>query len=148
MTTLKVAVFANPHQLEVGDTWTYTATVHNLGTWQAENLTLDLMPTGVGEALGTVHAASGGGSCTGDLTQGNVVCGIGTLPPGESSSFQVSMLATEEGHHTLMVRYQVNRTPMFVVADRWITHPDLVGSNPKDVLQVLNALVSMEIQGM
>lgn len=43
----------------------------------------------------------------------------------------------------LVQRYELDRTPMLVVADQWITHPDLVGNNPLNLMQVGNALVSL-----
>lgn len=47
----------------------------------------------------------------------------------------------------LQLRYELDRTPMLVVADKWLTHPDLVGSNPLNLIQVANALVSLAIRG-
>ena len=45
----------------------------------------------------------------------------------------------------LVLRYELDRTPMLVIADQWLTHPDLVGNNPLNLMQVGNALVSLAI---
>lgn len=42
----------------------------------------------------------------------------------------------------VLIRYQPDRVPTFIVGDRYMTHPDLVGQNPLDALRVVNALVA------
>lgn len=46
----------------------------------------------------------------------------------------------------VMRRYRVDRTPVLIVADSYLTHPDLVGANPLDVLRIGNVLISKAIE--
>ncbi|MCO5316558.1 MAG: DUF11 domain-containing protein [Solirubrobacterales bacterium] len=89
---LAITKTASKHQVKIGDTFTYALTVTNNGPSKATSTTItDEIPDG----LSFVSADPG---CTFEPLNGTVVCAIGTLASGASTTINVTVKVDGDAH--------------------------------------------------
>jgi uncharacterized repeat protein (TIGR01451 family) len=91
---LSIAMSAGSFNQTVGNAFTYTLTISNIGTLSASNVTVnDTLPA----SLALVSATSSQGNCSGSMT---ITCNLNNLAAGANATVQITVTPTVAGSLT------------------------------------------------